>query len=72
MWQPEVDGIVTEEEWSHLPPFNALTVYWDNLVDAEYAKHFHILSTTGTYHEPPEQVSDEEVAPPPPPSCAGH
>ena len=46
MWQTKVDGAVTEEERIRLPPFKALAVYWDVLVDAEYAGRLHSFSTT--------------------------
>ena len=60
LWQAEIDAL-TEEERSRLPPFNASTVYWDVLVDAEYAGRLHSFSTTDIDHEPPL----------PPPSCVG-
>ena len=68
LWQAEVDGVVTEEKRGRLLQFNASTVYWDVLVDAEYVGRLHSFCTTGI--EPPDDVFDEEEPPLPPPSCA--
>ena len=76
MWQADVTGVVTEEERSHVPPFNAEAPYWDVIVRSEQACRLHSFATTSrTNDEPPEPApvessDDEEAAPPP--TCAGH
>ena len=75
MWDSEAAGAVTEEERSHVPPFNASAPYWDAIVRSEHACRLHSFATTShTDDEPPEPApvessDDEEAAPPP--SCAG-
>ena len=71
MWHADVAGADTEEERSHVPPFNASAAYWDAIVRSEHACRLHSYRTDDD--EPPEPVSDEEEpALPPPPSCADH
>ena len=73
MWQAEVAGADTEEERSHVPPFNASAAYWNAMVRCEHAGRLHSFHTDGEEGEPPEPVSDEEdPALPPPPSCTDH
>ena len=56
LWQPEVDGAVTEEERSHLPPFNAAAVYWDVMVDYEHQGRLHSFRTACDDHD--ERTND--------------
>ena len=66
LWQADVDDALTEEERSHLPPFNVSALYWDVMVDYEYQGRVHSFRTAGDDHGSPDEVSDEEA---PPPSC---
>ena len=57
-----MDDALTEEERSHLPPFNAL--YWDVMVDYEYHGRVHSFRTAGDDQGSLDEVSDEEAPPP--------
>ena len=52
MWQVDVADAVTEEERSHVPPFNASAVYWDDIVRSEHGCRLHSYRTDDD--EPPE------------------
>ena len=75
MWDSDAAGAVTEEERSHVPPFNAEAPYWNVIMRSEHACRLHSFATTShTDDEPPEpapvESSDNEEATPPP-TCAG-
>ena len=75
MWDSDAASAVTEEERSHVPPFNVSAPYWDAIVRSERARRLHSFATTShTDDEPPEpdpveSSNNEEAAPPP--TCAG-
>ena len=69
LWQSEVDG-ATEEERTHLPPFNATAAYWDVLVEYKHQERLHNRRPAGDDPGPPE-VSDEEAEATPPSCCDG-
>ena len=67
IWQAEVDGEVTGDERSNLPPFNAAGAYWDAMVRCEHQSRLHSFHTTGDDHGPPDEEADA-----PPPTFDGH
>ena len=72
MWDSDAAGAVTEEERSHVPPFNAEAPYWDVIVRSEHACRLHSFATTSRTDDEPapvESSDDEEAASPP--TCAG-
>ena len=65
MWDSDAVGTVTEEERSHVPPFNASAPYWDYIVRSEHARGLYSIATTSRTDD---ESDNEEAAPPP--TCA--
>ena len=65
MWQVDIADVVTEEERSHVPPFNMLAAYWDAIVRSEHACRLYIYRTDGNDHEPLSDEEEPSLSPPP-------